>query len=236
MVIASVLHSSPAAALTAVTSVGAITAASSQSSGETSFVIGEIEHPALIETLPAITSRNADGFRLSLVRLPDDGGRVRGIFELSRRPEFLAEERGISLTPEGGTRRDTVRLDGSITWVEFPLWDGQGNAIVSDLRELMQASSVEVTYYLQGGGYKTTAFPLDGLAAAAAELYSIPERIGPEQRAAALERQALLEAAGQRCLELKRKKRSTCIEAARACEQRHEDNQAFADCLQSCCG
>ncbi|REJ84590.1 MAG: hypothetical protein DWQ36_25510 [Acidobacteria bacterium] len=175
----------------------------------------EIEHPGTIEPVPALVVTNAQGFRLSFVRRGDAS--VVGLFELSRRPELLDAERGVELVFPDGSRRQTARLDGSISWLEFPLWDGRGAAEDAPLRDLMEIPTIEVAYFLEGGGYKSTVFELDGLAAAAAATYSIPETVAPEARRAAAVRRQLLDDAAVRCSELKRRRREECLEAVRSC-------------------
>jgi hypothetical protein len=188
------------------------------------FQLAEIEHPGLLEVHQAITGVNPEGFRLSLFRRPD--GKVMGVFELSRRPELLDTTRGPALTPENLPTRQTLRTDGSISWAEFPLWDGDGEGLDSDLRDLMQAESVEVTFYLEGGGYKSTRFRLDGLAAAAADAYGIPARVSAARRQEARAMRQLLEEFAQRCTALKKKRREACITAVRACNEDSAGSQS----------
>lgn len=80
-------------------------------------------------------------------------------------------------------------------WVSFVIWHGQQKkAIAQDLIQLMKGDRVVFRNYLSTGGYKETAFTLDGAASA------ISKAIGISENVAALERQEVAVAREHRAL------------------------------------
>ncbi|HVS16857.1 MAG TPA: hypothetical protein VMV46_23335 [Thermoanaerobaculia bacterium] len=160
--------------------------------------------------------RNDRGFQLDLLR--GEAGEVVAIFRLPPgNPDFLDAARPPVLRVDDGPPQAALLREAGLTWVAFPVWNGQGAAATGTLRELMEGATLEVTYFLYGGGYKSTTLPLAGAAPVLAAAFGVPERITAEQRAAARELEAALEQEGARCLELKGRKRERCLEVARVC-------------------
>jgi hypothetical protein len=196
--------------------------------------VREVMDPRSGDTVSAPGGRSDRGFQLDLLRSGAAEGGPREVVAVFRLPpgdpDFLAEGQPPVLRIDDGPSRTALLREAGLTWVAFPVWNGQGIAATGDLRELMQGARLEVTYFLHGGGYKTAVLPLAGARSVLAAAFGIPEEVTPEQRAAALELESAIEAEGARCLELRGKKRERCIEVARACIE----SSATATELRAC--
>ena len=183
------------------------------------------------DALEAPGARNPDGFQLDLLRDAEDGS-VIGVFRLPPgERDFLDASRPPALALDQGAERSVILLEGGLTWAAFPVWNGHGEAATGLLRDLMQAARLEVTYFLHGGGYKSTRFALDGAASLLAKAFDLPERLSEDEVATARELETAIEAEGVRCLELKGRRRERCLDAARTCIDQATDAAALRACL-----
>jgi hypothetical protein len=189
----------------------------------------EVMDPRSGDTVAAPGGRSAEGFQLDLLR--QDDGEVIAVFRMPPgNPDFLDAKQPPTLRIDGEPPQTVLLLEAGLTWVAFPVWNGQGVAATGTLRSLMQGTRLEVTYFLHGGGYKSAMISLVGARPLLAEAFGIPEDITPELRAVARELEAAVEQQGARCLELKGKKRERCIETSLACI----GSSATADALRQC--
>lgn len=190
---------------------------------------GSATDPETGDEVEAVIGDNERGFRLVLVR--DPAGGVRAIFRLpSSDRDFLAETQAPRIALDGGAARQVPLAAAGLTWAAFPVWNGAGEALTGTLRELMQAESLALTYYLNGGGYKETVFPLAGAREVIAEAFGLRAEVSVEesQRAAALE--AALLTAAEQCGAEKGKKRDRCLEALRGCAGKAGTAEELGEC------
>ncbi|HVS63920.1 MAG TPA: hypothetical protein VMT85_10520 [Thermoanaerobaculia bacterium] len=185
------------------------------------WALREVVDPRSGDIRSAPGTRNAEGFQLDLLR--EDSGEVVAFFRLPPgEQDFLDATKPPIVSVDGGPEHAVLLREGGLTWAAFPVWNGQGDAATGLLRDLMQAEtvearSIEITYFLHGGGYKSTELALAGAAPVLTAAFGIPERLSVEQIARASELEAAIQEEGARCLELKGRKRERCLEAARAC-------------------
>ena len=199
-------------------------------SASADWALREVVDPRSGDTRSAPGGRNAAGFQLDLLR--EDSGELVAFFRLPPgERDFLDATKPPILTVDQGPERTVLLREGGLTWVAFPVWNGQGDAATGLLRDLMQARSIEITYFLHGGGYKSTELALDGAASVLAAAFDIPERLSVEQIARARELEAAIQEEGVRCLELKGKKRERCLEAARGCIEKATSAAELRDCI-----
>lgn len=190
---------------------------------------GSATDPESGDPIEAVIGDNEQGFSLVLVR--DPAGGVRAIFRLaSGDRDFLTETQAPRIALDGGAARQVPLAAAGLTWAAFPVWNGAGEALTGTLRELMQAEALAVTYYLNGGGYKETVFPLAGAREVIADAFGLRADVSVEemQRAASLE--AALLAAAERCATEKGKKRDRCLEALRGCAGKVGTAEELGEC------
>jgi hypothetical protein len=190
----------------------------------------EVVDPRSGDAEIAPSGRNAAGFALDLLR--EEAGEVLAIFRLPPgERDFLDAMRPPIVALDQGPEQAVLLREGGLTWAAFPVWNGVGDAAAGLLRDLMQGRSVEVTYFLHGGGYKSTRFELEGAAPVIAGAFGVPERLSAEQIARAAELEAAIEEEGVRCLELKGKRRERCLEVARGCIENATSVGELRECV-----
>ena len=191
------------------------------------------------------TSVNDQGHELSIYRGPKDAAWV--LFSLGRssfdtfspkqapmfrvdkfQPHDLDGDRRLS---ERGHGLDLYRWEPR--WINFSIWHGkelEGRSV--KLKELMSGQSVVFRYYLGTGGYKETAFSLEGAAPVIAEALGISLKTELAIEAAAEAYKTELLAASKRCQQDMRTFR-TCFERLKACEKNAQrDFKVLQECLQ----
>jgi hypothetical protein len=191
---------------------------------------GEAIDPDTGDALDAVIGLNERGHSLMLARDPNGG--VRAIFKLPVGDgDFLDQAQPPRISIDGGPQRQVPLAGTGLTWAAFPVWNGSGEALTGLLRELMQGESLELTYFLHGGGYKETSFSLDGARNTIAEAFGLRAEVSEEEirEAVALEQALLVEA--ERCGAEKGKKRDRCLDALRACVAEAENANELGDCL-----
>jgi hypothetical protein len=190
----------------------------------------DVLDPRSGDTVNAPGGRNERGFQLDLLRA--DSGEVFAFFRLPPGDrDFLDAAKPPILALDGGPQQSVLLIEAGLTWAAFPVWNGQGSGTTGLLRDLMQAAALEVTYFLHGGGYKSTRFALDGAAPLLAAAFAIPERLSADEIADARELETALEQEGARCLELKGKKRQRCLDVARACLAKVTSATELHECI-----
>jgi hypothetical protein len=191
---------------------------------------GEAVDPDTGDALDAVIGLNERGHSLMLTRDPNGG--VRAIFKLPVGDgDFLDQAQPPRVSIDGGPQRQVPPAGAGLTWAAFPVWNGSGEALTGLLRELMQGETIEVTYFLNGGGYKETSFSLDGARDTIAEAFGLRAEVSAEEirEAVALEEALLVEA--ERCGAEKGKKRERCLDALRACVAEAQNASELRDCL-----
>ncbi|HUP24177.1 MAG TPA: hypothetical protein VNB06_14695 [Thermoanaerobaculia bacterium] len=191
---------------------------------------GEAIDPDTGDALDAVIGLNERGHSLMLAR--DPHGSVRAIFKLPVGDrDFLDQAEPPRISIDGGPQRQVPLAGTGLTWAAFPVWNGSGEALTGLLRELMQGETIEVTYFLNGGGYKETSFSLDSARTTIAEAFGLRSDVSAEEirEAVALEEALLVEA--ERCGAEKGKKRDRCLDALRACVAEARDATELRDCL-----
>jgi hypothetical protein len=175
--------------------------------------------------------RNERGFSLLLLR--EAAGGVRAVFRLPAGDrDFLAEAQAPRISLDGGSPRQVPLVAAGLTWAAFPVWNGTGEALTGTLRELMQGETLEVTYYLNGGGYKQTSFSLHGAREIIAETFGLRADVSAEESRLAAELEAAVLSEAERCAAEKGKKRERCLEALRACVPKSQTADELRGCLE----
>jgi len=118
-------------------------------------------------------------------------------------------------------------------WVNFLIWHGkEEEGIAENLVELMEGEKVVFRYYLSTGGYKDTAFPLSGAAAAISTAVGIDAEIDHSAQRKAEEFKDAYTAESKKCQrDLSTFKR--CLERMEVCRKQSEyDVDRFQNCMR----
>ena len=118
-------------------------------------------------------------------------------------------------------------------WVNFLIWHGkEKEGISNDLVQLMEGQKVVFRYYLSTGGYKDTAFSLNGAASTISAAIGISPEIDHSAQQKNKEfRQALI-AESERCRQNMKTFRSCFTEVDNCKKQANQDIAKFKACLQ----
>jgi hypothetical protein len=192
---------------------------------------GPATDPESGDAIEAVVGTNAAGF--SVLFAHDPAGGVRATFRLPPNDrDFLDAARAPRVSIDGGPTRQVPLAAASLTWVAFPVWNGAGEALTGLLREIMEGETLEVTYFLHGGGYKDATLPLDGARAVLAEAFGLRAEVSAEELRQAAELESAILAEADRCGAEKGKKRDRCLDTLRACAAEAKAAGALRACLQ----